>query len=93
MTQHLSNLACDGGFGCCYCSRSTAGDVICCRCGRRLKATPSDPIAASASPRPDGWLDGEIDLTAFALAHPDCDVKAVLRGFAEWILAAPKDHP
>lgn len=54
---------------------------------------PSDPIAASASPRPDGWLDGEIELTALVLAQPDCDVKAVLRGFAEWILAAPKAHP
>lgn len=53
-----------------------------------------EPLAASSPPaRPDGWLDGEIDLTAFALAHPDCDVRAVLRGFAEWILAAPKAHP
>lgn len=47
----------------------------------------AEPLAASSPPaRPDGWLDGEIELTAFALAHPDCDVKAVLRGFAEWIL-------
>lgn len=49
--------------------------------------------ASSPAPRPDGWLDGEIELTALVLAHPDCDVKAVLRGFADWILAAPKAHP
>lgn len=64
--------------------------------GRPEPLAPSpEPLAASSSPapRPDGWLDGEIELTAFALAHPDCDVRAVLRGFAEWILAAPKDHP
>lgn len=41
--------------------------------------------APPASERPEGWLDGEIELTAFALAHPDCDVRAVLRGFAEWV--------
>lgn len=39
--------------------------------------------------RPDGWLDGEIELTALALANPDCDVRTVLRGFAEWIQTTP----
>lgn len=38
-------------------------------------------------PKPEGWLEGEIELTAFALAHPDCDVRAVLRGFAELVTA------
>lgn len=47
-----------------------------------------EPTLPPSSPaRPDGWLDGEIALTAFALAHPDCDVRAVLHGFAKWILA------
>ncbi len=31
---------------------------------------------------PEGWLEGEIELTAFVLAHEGCDVRAVLRGFA-----------
>lgn len=35
---------------------------------------------------PHEAFEGEIELTAFALAHPDCDVRAVLRGFATWIL-------
>lgn len=44
----------------------------------------------STMKRPEGWLDGEIELTAFALAHPDCDVRAVLGGFAAWIQSDPK---
>jgi hypothetical protein len=50
-----------------------------------------EPTGSTAEPRtgvvtaawiPEGWLDGEIELTAFALANPDCDVRAVLQGFA-----------
>lgn len=46
-------------------------------------------VSPTPAPRPEGWLEGEIALTAFALAHPDCDVRAVLQGFADWILKAP----
>lgn len=44
--------------------------------------TDASPRARAQAALPDGWLEGEIELTAFALAHDGCDVRAVLKGFA-----------
>src|ERR1017187_1343643 len=62
-------------------------DVTCAVCfgAKALYRFKVAPETVPQPPRPDGWLEGEIELTAFALAHPDCDVRAVLRGFAELI--------
>lgn len=72
---------------------SGGGDVLgevcpgCQDCDQPEKAPLPNPEApAGAAPHlPDGWLDVEIELTAFVLAHRDCDVRAVLRGFAELV--------
>lgn len=53
--------------------------------GRLRAALAAAPVLPGPPTRPDGWLEGEIELTAFALAHPDCDVRAVLRGFAAFV--------
>lgn len=57
--------------------------------GRIEFAPQPSPIGGhidAPAQRPEGWLDAEIELTAFALANPDCNVRAVLRGFAVWVL-------
>lgn len=42
--------------------------------------------------RPQDWLEGEIELTALALTNPDCDIRAVLGGFAALVLRAHQDE-
>lgn len=65
--------------------RSMAAEIL------ALRAVASaSPVSPPTRKRPEGWLEGEIELTAFALANPDCDVRAVLAGFAEWIRKDPE---